>query len=229
MGLLDGFLTLSNESTKRKVFAFVWAALIPTDKWTALAASFAQGSVGRHTMPEPGGDYYTFSGEIPWSSQFAASLKLDNLPGATVETRRLGDGTELTLTGTAHEYSWESYHSVTNQADNGIVPSRAICDRLELRGLPQTFDLVERDGSLASRCYSAPTDFGGRLLYLREDLLERYMHETGTELAWLAWGERKLQFDDWNDIPEWYADLRRKDKDQHRRVVSLAELTAEGT
>lgn len=109
------------------------------------------------------------------------------------------------------------------------MPSRAICDGLQLRGLPQTFDLVERDGSLASRCYSAPIGFGGRLLYLREDLLEMYMRETGTELGWLVWGERELQFGDWNNIPQWYTDLRRKAKDQHRRVVGLAELKSRGT
>jgi hypothetical protein len=226
---LDGFLTLDDESTKRRVFAFLWAALVPAGTWTALAENFAQGGVGRHTMPEPAGDYYTFAGEIPWSPTFAASLRLDDLPDATVETRTLEDGTELTLTGTAHEHNWESYHSVTNQADNGIVPSRAICDRLELRGLPQTFDLVEKDGNFASRCYSAPIGFGGRLLYLREDLLEGYMHETETELGWLAWGERELQLDDWNKVPDWYVALGRKGKDQHRRIVSLAEFKSEGT
>jgi len=226
---LDGFLTLDDESAKRRVFAFLWAALIPTGTWAALAESLTHGGVGRHTMPEPAGDYYTFAGEIPWSPTFAASLQLDNLPDATVEIRTLEDGTELTLTGTAHEHNWESYHSVTNRADNGIVPSRAICKRLELRGLPQTFDLVESDGSLASRCYSAPIGFGGRLLYLREDLLERYMRETGTELAWLVWGERELRVDDWRNIPQWYGDLRRKGKDQHRRVVSLTELKSRCT
>jgi len=150
-------------------------------------------------------------------------LRSDGYPNAPVEHHDLGDGDEIELVGTAHEYAWESYHSVTTRDVDGTVPTRAICEQLGLRGLPQSFDLAETDGTLASRSLGPPVGFEGRLVYLRADLLERYSRETDTELGWVIWGERELGVD-WDDPPEWYRPLRLANEDQHRRVVSLSEL-----
>jgi len=220
---LNGFLRIADEALRRKVFMFIWGALVPAGQWLAFAASLATRSVGRHTMPEPAEDYYTFAGEIPWAPIFAQGLRIDGYPNAPVEHHDLGDGDEIELVGTAHQYAWESYHSVTNRDVAGTVPTGAICDQLSLRGLPQTFDMAETDGTLATRCLAAPAGYEGRLLYLRADLLERYTRETDTEMGWMIWGERQLGID-WHDPPEWYRQLRQANEDRHRRILGLSEL-----
>lgn len=222
---LDGFLRDEDEDLGRRVFAFVWGTLVPAGTWDFFAASLRSRSSGRHMMPEPAEDYYTFAGEIPWSPIFAGGLRLDGFPDAPVEHHLLDDYTEIDLIGTAHEYSWESYHSVTTQNVSATVPTRAMCEALRLRGQPQTFDLVGPEGLVASRTFAAPGRHDGRLLYLRADLLERYTQQTNTELGWVIWGERELEVD-WQNPPEWYRELRLANGDHHRRIVSLTQLTS---
>ena len=220
---LDGFLRIEDETQRRKVFTFIWGAMVPVGQWSAFAASLSGSAVGRRTMPEPAEDYYTFAGEIPWAPIFAEGLRIDGHPNAPVQHRDLGDGDEIDLVGTAHEYAWEGYHSITNQDVGGTVPSRAICEYLGLRGLPQTLDMAEADGTVATRSLAAPAGYDGRLLYMRADLLERYTRETETEMGWVIWGERLLVVDR-RDTPEWYRQLRRGSEDQHLRIASLSEL-----
>lgn len=56
--------------------------------------------------------------------------------------------------------------------------------------MPQSFDQVEPDGKRASKSFSAPAGFDGRVLYLREDLLQRYA--AGRRLVWWIRGERRI-------------------------------------
>ena len=220
---LYGFLYEEDATSPRRPFMFIWGALVKAGFWEKVAASLGSESVGRHTMPEPAGDYYTFAGEIPWAPAFAEGLRLDRLPDAPTEEVVTHSGA-VELVGIAHDYAWESYHSVTNADVAGIVPSRAISNALGLRGLPQTFDLATDNGAIASRSFTAPHGFEGRLLYMRSDLLQRYLKDTRTEMGWLAWGERELRFTSHRDVPGWYSQIVAPGKNEQRRVVSLKEL-----
>ena len=92
------------------------------------------------------------------------------------------------------EDGWEDHHSVVNPGRVTAAPAREIADRLGLVGQPQTFDLFERDGRRASIAGESgdPWHTHQTLTYLRRDLLDRYLEDTGQELVWAIWGEREV-------------------------------------
>jgi hypothetical protein len=90
----------------------------------------------------------------------------------------------------AHRYAWESYHSELNTAGGALVPSYLFSTKFDLRGVPESFNQAEPNGTLAALSLSAPPGFNGDLLYLREDLVHRYAN--GRRLIWFVWGERQL-------------------------------------
>jgi hypothetical protein len=167
-------------------------------------------------------DYYTFAGEIPWSEEFGTRdldgdvaslyrkhLRMDRVLGAEIEIF-------------AHQYAWESYHSALNRAGGALVPSKLFSSAFELRGGPQTFDQARPDRSTATITVGAPSGFDGELLYLREDLLQRYL--AGRVLVWFLWGERQL-YPFPHVAPEWLNDARRNGLDTWRLVRTADELS----
>ena len=99
---------------------------------------------------------------------------------------------ELDILIPVRDFSWESYHSVTNPGQGGDMPIREICDNLKLHIHPQSFDLYDQNLSKASICIrwgKWPTM--QKLLFLRKDLFDAYLRETAQELIWIIWGERK--------------------------------------
>ena len=97
---------------------------------------------------------------------------------------KLGDGTQIQVEILAHDFSWESYHSELNQAGHPFIPSRLFSRSLDLRGVPQSFDQRLTDNTRAAISLRAPAGFDGHLLYLREDLVQRYA--AGRRLVWLV-------------------------------------------
>ena len=91
---------------------------------------------------------------------------------------------------------WESHHNQINVGSRGDIPNRQICELLGLVSQPQTYDLFDKFGRRAT----ITTDFekrrGGtkrnqKFLYIRKDLLNRYIEETNqTLLIWMG-GERQ--------------------------------------
>jgi hypothetical protein len=146
-----------------------------------------QGSIGRRP-PDAPDDHYTFAGEIPWSEVFGQTAYEGALPYQEVLEADFDPDIEVEIL--AHTYAWESYHSSLNTAGGALVPSRSFSAAFDLRGLPQSFDQVEPDGKGAAKSYSAPAGFDGRVLYLREDLLQRYA--AGRRLVWWIRGERRV-------------------------------------
>lgn len=94
-----------------------------------------------------------------------------------------------------HRYSWESHHSTENQAGGVGYVAPALCDRLSLRNRGNSMDLYDEQGNLASlyRMFGNQEFWRSDLLYLRKDLLEKYLSETGKEIVWIIWGERDFK------------------------------------
>ena len=96
-----------------------------------------------------------------------------------------------------HRWSWESYHSSLNEVSGIEFPAPALCEKLGLVNHNSTFDLWDRRSRQASvyREFDVADRYGkSRLLYLRQDLLERYLSLTDQTLAWIPWGERTLNY-----------------------------------
>jgi hypothetical protein len=80
----------------------------------------------------------------------------------------------------AHDYAWESYHSVVNEAGANPVPAKSFALNTGLVGSPQTFDYRQHDARLATLTRAAPDGFSdGNLLYARRDLLASYARSRG--------------------------------------------------
>ena len=90
---------------------------------------------------------------------------------------------------------WEYYHSSVNPDQSVLVPAKEIAESLDLCSQPQTFDLYEKNGDRASITiyWGEPWHTNHQLIFLRQDLLDRYLRENKLQLIWLVWGERQFK------------------------------------
>ncbi len=225
---LHGFLLDERADLDRRVFGFVRGLLLPPGRWADLAEGVrGTAYLANNRIPEEGSDYYTFAGEIPWCDTFARAWVAVDSDVPHLDIVELADGREIEVEIPVHRYSWESYHSVTNEAGGFPVPARAISTHLGLLGGDRRLDLFDQAGREASLVYRAPHGFrdSSELVYLREDLLLDYCTATGREFGWIVWGERELHHVAHGHVPDSVLRIYRANRNAHRRVVSLAALS----
>ena len=91
------------------------------------------------------------------------------------------------------KFGWESYHSAYNDFSGFDLPAPSLIQRLGLRNRDREIDFRDPSGSLATLYREAGSGWGGnqhKLLYVRADLLRRYLRDTRQVLIWCNWGER---------------------------------------
>lgn len=93
--------------------------------------------------------------------------------------------------------TWEDYHSEIISGRSIATPAKEITEHLNLCSQPQTYDLFETNGRRASITFSYGEYWRSsqHFIYLRKDLLERFLSETNHELIWAVWGEREFHGD----------------------------------
>jgi len=91
-------------------------------------------------------------------------------------------------------FGWEGYHSITNPAQHTYVPSKELCTFLNLSSRPQTFDMFDESGKKATTTVRWGTHWHNfhQLLYIRQDLLERFLKGNNFDLVWDIGGEREF-------------------------------------
>ena len=73
--LLDGFLEEDSKIDDRQAFTFLRGVFVAKNEIGKLVRAFRVIDYpGNNAIPEPGGDYYTFAGEIAWSGRYANTL-----------------------------------------------------------------------------------------------------------------------------------------------------------
>ena len=84
-------------------------------------------------------------------------------------------------------------YSETTPKTNVDSVCKEISQHLGLLGQPQTFDLFDKYGKRAaiSLDYSEEQMNSHHFVFLRKDLLDRYLIETENDFLWLTWGERE--------------------------------------
>ena len=89
---------------------------------------------------------------------------------------------------------WADSSSAAVPGRNVAIPIRQIAEAFSLHGHPQSFDLFENNGRQASATFCYGEEWGERqdFIYLRQDLLERYLAEIDRELIWVIWGEQSV-------------------------------------
>ena len=96
----------------------------------------------------------------------------------------------------AYRFSWEQYHSLVNQYSGYLLPSPAISSFLDLRYKSQSVELYDAHGKKATLfARNEEKRSNVKLLYIRKDLLDRYLKQTRQTMVWLNWGERGVHYD----------------------------------
>lgn len=115
----------------------------------------------------------------------ASVLELDvpstrHIPGVRVELPSI-------------QFGWESYHSAHNTFSGFYIPAPSLIERLGLSCCNREIDFFDPSGRPATLYRQAGEGYFGdkhKLLYVRADLLRRYLRETRQVLVWCNWGER---------------------------------------
>jgi hypothetical protein len=213
---IGGYLETEMQAPGRRVWGLLNAILVDKSDAVNVVKRFtAEEYPGRDWIPEPPSDYYTFAGEIPWHPTFAHIHEDDEFYDPYRMRLRLADGITVPVEVTAHNFNWESYHSVQNGVHNALVPSKEISSALNLRTGAQSFHQFDPSGTAASLSYGPPPRMNGHLLYMRRELLQEYAQ--GRDLVLLWWGERHPRpFP--SDRPEWLGSIWRTHKQVWRIV-----------
>lgn len=220
--LLDGFLEQNASTDDRQVFTFLRGVLVDSREVDHLCRLFTGLEYpGNDAIPEEPGYYYTYAGEMPFSST----------PGLSIDDEQEGDRAEYMVSadrwsnnGVAvdipvQKYNWESYHSVVNQGGGVSLPSKRLCEALSLRYRANKWDL--QDASGVASLYRETGEYGshisGSFSYLRRDLLDSYLTQSGKALVWLMWGERGFHHRsaEAHNLNEYYANHQHIHKRTH--------------
>jgi hypothetical protein len=202
--LLDGYVTQAGDHD-RETFTFLASALVSERNFDRLKGLFEQSAhLGNNRIPEPASDYYTYMGEIPWSTRYGPDMRTPrgkarrHIDQAFLGYER-GKWSGIPVEIPVHRWAWESYHSELTQLGSVTFPSPAVCEALGLVNHNGSLDLRDDSGQLATIYCEWPNEnggfFGSHLLYIREDLIARYLHETKQRLVWVSWGERTLHYE----------------------------------
>ena len=105
-----------------------------------------------------------------------------------------------------------------NRAGGALTPRAEFARRFGLHMVPQTFDLTDKDGRLATLCRRAAPPWDGYLLYLRADLVTQFLDHGRSDLIWIAWGERELIGDPPRRRDKAVADVFKSRRNLHRKV-----------
>jgi hypothetical protein len=95
------------------------------------------------------------------------------------------------------KYNWESHHSLLNQAGNTTVVAKELAKELNLSSQPQSFELLDESGKIASLYFEYEEDYNNNhsLVYLRKDLLNLFLTRKKLKFVWAIWGEREVSFE----------------------------------
>lgn len=224
--LLEGFIEQTASSDQRQIFTFLRGILAESRYTNNILKAFNRIEYpGNFAIPEPMEDHYTYAGEIPWSRRFASSLR--NSRGKSLRDirqafERYGQSdkfSNIPVEIPVCTYQWESYHSTLNQETNINIIAPAICDVLGLTMNQRKWNLVDAAKNIASCTTKFKADEysdTSNLLFIRADLLKRYLEVTKQNLIWLLWGERSFRHVSDHGISDKCQDLFVAHKHIHR-------------
>lgn len=229
--LLDGTIRQASSDALR-IFTFLRGVLISEEDISGLKHQLRETEYpGNRNIPDTPEDYYTYAGEIPWSDRYGPYFREDdgsakrNVEQAFGSHRGSSNGVEVEIP--VHVFAWESHHSQLNQVSGMRFPAPALCEHLDLVNYNDTFDLFDLNGNKATiyrefQCDNARYD--SWLLYLRKDLLEKYLEETEQTIALLPWGERTLDHQKLQARSDELSELHNNYEHINKEVFSYHEI-----
>lgn len=220
--VLDGFLEQKAPSDDRQVFTFLRGLLVDSGEVDRLCTLFTGLEYpGNQTIPDEPEYHYTYAGEMPFPSipGLLVAAKQEDDRSENMVSADWGSNNGVVVDIPVQQYSWESYHSVVNQSSGVVLPSKLLCKALSLRYCANKWDL--HDASGVASLYREVSGYGllvnGYFSYLRRDLLDRYLMQSGKALVWLMWGERGFHYRaaEAHNLHEFYANHQHIHKRTH--------------
>lgn len=218
---VHGYFSAEDRVLGRCAWAFLSALVASKGNEARLVASLKAGGRlwGTHDVPS---EHFTFAGEIPWHSKFASVALAEDAYRYYVQA-----GTQtVEVEVLAHDYGWESYHSLINRAGSARVPSQLFSAHFNLRGIAQSFNQVLPDGSPAAITLRGVDGLLGDVVYIREDLLRQYV--AGRAIVWFAFGERDLSPYP-PSPPQWLVDAQQQQTNSWQQVFTEPDVLNNGT
>ena len=195
--MLEGDVTHRNENNKRDVSSFLCGLLLETKNVSCLKNALRHSAHPGNDVPSCVYDYAVFGSEIPWSPNFM------DLHPETQTTAFNGIPVQTTVV--------HSKGNKNRSRDDTLMFSEAwypvpdICDKLRLSRRGRGVDLVDNNGEPASlyraddaqinpKHFGEPQNNDFQFVYLRKDLLDKYLRLTGKQLVWVIWCERRIDY-----------------------------------
>lgn len=220
---VDGYICQENKAINRERFIFIRALLIKNDLLEATISKLNNQDFGGRWLPEKcennecfGGEMYLFD-ECTYSNfknlkfkENAVTYKVKKgtpeyyrtLNNVTfepeypeeVEVTKIVKKYEVLLP--VMEYAFSS-ESSANKLQRKTIISKELANYLNLRSNPDTFEMVAADESEASQTIKYYKDYNNShtLVYLKKELLDKYLTDNNYSLVWGIWGERQLRFE----------------------------------
>ena len=224
--LLDGYIFQEDLEARRSCFIFPRGLFVHRDDLGEIVTLLQKQNHGERRLPEIPEDYYTYAGEIPWCDtfpcngqtelEFVISTKREKfvihssvfseegilLVPKEQEVEVPDEKRVFKVFIPVRRSNYEDYHSSVSLGRSVLVPAKEIAEFLGLCSQPQTFDLYEENGKRASVTirWGEPWHTEHHLIFLRRDLLERYLQENNLRLLWAVWGERQFRSKNYEDL-----------------------------
>jgi hypothetical protein len=179
---------------KRDAYISLSSALISEDSWTKLENFINDSNEIDHRIYENRGNYYTFTGEIPWS-QAMLNAEFDYFSIYRGSKDERGGEINVELMPLLYESHWESQHSVVLPRIEVVVPNKDFSGTFDLSLDPQTSNMVDGSGTEISKTFKvkAQSEAGDSLFsYIRKDKLDEYIEAKQLRLIQIIWSEKKF-------------------------------------
>lgn len=179
---------------KRDAYISISSALISEDSWTKLENFISDSNEIDHRIYENRGNYYTFTGEIPWSEgMLKAEFEYFSIYRGSRDER--GGEINVELMPLLYESHWESQHSVVLPRIEVVVPNKDFSGTFDLSLDPQTSNMVDKSGNEISKTFKvkAQSEAGDSLFsYIRKDKLDEYIKAKQLRLIQIIWSEKRF-------------------------------------
>ena len=196
--LVEGYICGADKSLDRELFAFLRGVFIARSNVRSFKEKFLTVEYpGNHKIPKGATEHYLYAGEAGRRQNYARHLYQRNgryrrqIEKAFDEFVSPVPGIRLELPSI--HFGWESYHSSHNEFSGFNLPAPSLIQRLGLASKNREIDFYDSMGKLGTLYREAGDGWKGdrySLLYIRADLLRRYLADTRQVLVWCNWGAR---------------------------------------
>lgn len=224
---LDGFIAQEDKEYNRKNFSFIRGMFVKQNEYDEFLSLLETKGFRSDRVPSVSENYYTYAGEMNTIDEATYSnfRTVEFEIGKNKKVVKKGEPgyfhrpifdeggiiinqpdeiiidefqtKEFQILMPVCQYNWESYHSSLNKAGHQNVISKELSSYLDLVDAPQTFNLFEKNGELASINFRYNKDYNTNqnFVYLRKDLFDKFLKENNYKFVTKLWGEKELSFE----------------------------------